>query len=735
MLRLESFARRPNLFTRRTMLSLSSLMFGPGPMTKSSGLDVESASQARASTESERGLAQPGFVDFASHADAAGSTIPSEKLFLRTAGYTEPGDNGGALYKKADSEPTHGGKLQSTDGAWWELAERVVSPEMFGAVGDGVADDDAKITGLTAYGRARGALHLVGKPGAVYNLKSAYTFSGIKRLRLQHLKFRNTLGTSVDTTFASNLDGLSLGTIFGTNGASDYAGEAYTGELIATVAAGSSTIVATGDITKVREGDPIFIYGFSRGGTGFPPDPAVFEYNEVESILDSTITLRHRLKFSYDSRWLDIAGTFAYGAPRVISGSRDNFTQCEFLEIDDVEIVRNPNWTSSAANEERNGRITIGGYKYARLARIKTAGGLYITQGEMCELDCSDQSTSIEFDKCIDTAYVRKPSLSRLQGGNGVRNLLVEDGQGDTFHSLAPIDTLKFVRGMLTDTSGSSSTALIGAGASLTRIVEYQATRFHILNARRTSVTSNRFTTFVIGTVVSDTLFTMTRTAFLSAQAGSFSAERCMFYDLTGNPAFQLNRMPYEISGTIYFEGQALKTLTGGDSLVAPAIEKLRIIDPILSGDYADGITTISLPTNSPCVTDIESFDMGRDWFRTDYKKFPLVGGARLHCPGKLFICNRVTVHVVKPYTGSTRTATLQLRKLGGPTIFTVDLKNPGRRVFDLGGNYGLVQGDSGAIIDIPIDVFDARVTSPLDVTGGTSQAPVWSLYAEGMRP
>lgn len=62
-----------------------------------------------------------------------------EGMFLRTAGYAVAGDGGGALYKRAVSEPSHGGKIQSADGSWWELAEKKPNILMFGAVGD--ADD------------------------------------------------------------------------------------------------------------------------------------------------------------------------------------------------------------------------------------------------------------------------------------------------------------------------------------------------------------------------------------------------------------------------------------------------------------------------------------------------------------------------------------------------------------------------------------------------------------------
>lgn len=62
--------------------------------------------------------------------------------WVRTAGYAVAGDGGGALYKRATSEPPHAGKFMSADGAWWELAEKAVTPEMFGARGDDSSFND-----------------------------------------------------------------------------------------------------------------------------------------------------------------------------------------------------------------------------------------------------------------------------------------------------------------------------------------------------------------------------------------------------------------------------------------------------------------------------------------------------------------------------------------------------------------------------------------------------------------
>lgn len=81
----------------------------------------------------------------------------ADQNFIRTAGYSASGDGGGALYKRVLTEPSHAGKFQSADGAWWELAELVVAPEMFGAVGDGVANDHAALTNALEYSRLKKA--------------------------------------------------------------------------------------------------------------------------------------------------------------------------------------------------------------------------------------------------------------------------------------------------------------------------------------------------------------------------------------------------------------------------------------------------------------------------------------------------------------------------------------------------------------------------------------------------
>lgn len=80
-------------------------------------------------------------------------TIGPEFEAVRTTGYSTPGDGGGALYRRVWSEPSHAGKFQSLDGQWWELAEAVLTPQMFGSPGNLVGDDAPGLTAAFTLGR------------------------------------------------------------------------------------------------------------------------------------------------------------------------------------------------------------------------------------------------------------------------------------------------------------------------------------------------------------------------------------------------------------------------------------------------------------------------------------------------------------------------------------------------------------------------------------------------------
>ena len=109
--------------------------------------------------------------------DIASTTIPVPVQYIRTSGYGAVGV-GAATYKRVGSQPSHPGKAQSADGAWWEISEPELNPFMFGAIGDGTGsgggtnDATALQNALSAAGALKRPLRLL--PGT-YRCDSALT--------------------------------------------------------------------------------------------------------------------------------------------------------------------------------------------------------------------------------------------------------------------------------------------------------------------------------------------------------------------------------------------------------------------------------------------------------------------------------------------------------------------------------------------------------------------------------
>ncbi|MER8880711.1 glycosyl hydrolase family 28-related protein [Mesorhizobium sp. M0684] len=116
------------------------LVAGPTTIGVSGALDPTKAGAA-----SEIPSRNEGVPYYPTAAGMRQVVVPQEYSSLRVDGYLSPGDGGGALYKKASTEPAHHGKFQTANGIWWELAGDNINVKMFGAQGDGISDDSLAI--------------------------------------------------------------------------------------------------------------------------------------------------------------------------------------------------------------------------------------------------------------------------------------------------------------------------------------------------------------------------------------------------------------------------------------------------------------------------------------------------------------------------------------------------------------------------------------------------------------
>lgn len=101
---------------------------------------------------------------------AIAESFANNVQFVETAGYSSVGDGGGALYKRVAAEPTHIGKFQSADGAWWEYkVNGPIRAAQFG-VGLGAVNDATATTGMFNFAASREVTFEAG----TYNYPSAY---------------------------------------------------------------------------------------------------------------------------------------------------------------------------------------------------------------------------------------------------------------------------------------------------------------------------------------------------------------------------------------------------------------------------------------------------------------------------------------------------------------------------------------------------------------------------------
>ena len=86
-------------------------------------------------------------MEFNTLADYTAAQISAAVERVRIHGYYAAGDGGGFDLRRVSTEPAHGAKHQSADGGWGEIDNRVLTPRMFGARGDGVRNEGGAWSG------------------------------------------------------------------------------------------------------------------------------------------------------------------------------------------------------------------------------------------------------------------------------------------------------------------------------------------------------------------------------------------------------------------------------------------------------------------------------------------------------------------------------------------------------------------------------------------------------------
>lgn len=220
---------------------------------------------------------------FNSQAEAASALVPAGVNAVLVVGYASAGDGGGALYRRAAAEPVHAGKFQTADGTWWELAEQVATPQMFGVVAGSGTNQQAAFQAFLNFLSIADRKGYV--PAGVYTFTQVLALGSGVNLELNPEAVLDFSGVPSGNTFISCAGTISASVPLAANAAG--------GTL--TLSITSANIAALGGLAK---GDMVRIGStavFDASSTNIP----LGEIKFVQSVSGTTVTLTETLEDSY----------------------------------------------------------------------------------------------------------------------------------------------------------------------------------------------------------------------------------------------------------------------------------------------------------------------------------------------------------------------------------------------------------------------------------------------------
>ena len=123
------------------------------------------------------------------------------------------------------------------------------------------------------------------------------------------------------------------------------------GYLINTANSGATSVTTStaSDAGIFSAGMRVLVYGYDQQQGGYPPNMRYFEEKTVSSVNASTgvVTFTKPLQYFYDSRWWDTTNYdglgLSYGAPRILSLQRANYTRAQLIWIKGGNFLANSN--------------------------------------------------------------------------------------------------------------------------------------------------------------------------------------------------------------------------------------------------------------------------------------------------------------------------------------------------------------------------------------------------------
>lgn len=319
----------------------------------------------------------------------------------------------------AVSDPVTGGLEIKVDGS---QVVYHVTPEQFGAMGDGVSDDTSAFEKFNDYAKVKdGLVRLVCTQGSTYNYTNPYWVCDIANLEIygNGCTFVNTTYIGPDNTHIVHSTGFSKNKLGGYYSCVDSA-------LVATTTPGSyqAQCVVAPDAGTFTSGEIVCLGSEDTYFSSQPPSLRNFEFLEVESVNVTTgvvvfttpISMSHRSDAPYVSYSNNPPGGRAalYKIEQASKwGIRHFVRDCTFT-------LRDLSLTGGAESNVMSG-------KYVRYLNVVSDRFLPTVAGNVV-IDACLCKSGVELDKSIGSVEITSSTIEgSLGGGSGVAKLHVTD--------------------------------------------------------------------------------------------------------------------------------------------------------------------------------------------------------------------------------------------------------------------------------------------------------------------
>jgi hypothetical protein len=318
-------------------------------------------------------------------------------------------------------QPSFGQMVPGRSGA--EAARSLAS---FGAVCNGASTtaDNAAFRAFNAWGKAQGDAQVVLNlpPGQTCCMTSGAGVwpNGIRKIRVEGNK------ATLSSCGGPTLQQLGGGAIMENNA---------TNALVATVEAGATSVrlLTAAQWSRFAVGRWVMLGAVDvQGGSGYPPNLAIFEYLKVASIDAATgvIAFTAPLRFSYKSTYPNFSAADTYhGGPATLYALHPTWdTEIEFKDL-----------TLNVGNNAGNSQTYINGRK-VKLNNVMLAGDYRcIAPSAAIEYEIVDSDLSvceIEWDKLISNATVTNTTGGTFlfQSSGGALNMTMRNVSLRTMH-------------------------------------------------------------------------------------------------------------------------------------------------------------------------------------------------------------------------------------------------------------------------------------------------------------